>query len=127
MISSHIYTFLSVTLLFIGWLFLFPLVKLLSIIVPDCSTVYLISSLLFRLILYSSVNLQFVRLNIGLDKLRFFQLIFGLSCDCCAIRSQSKPDLTPHKIIRWILDFIRFPITWSSSNLKGLLGFRPIK
>src|SRR5947199_311137 len=68
MISSHIYTFLSVTLLFIGWLFLFPLVKLLSIIVPDCSTVYLISSLLFRLILYPSVNLRFVRLNIGSDK-----------------------------------------------------------
>ena len=75
MISSRIYTFLSVTLLFIGRLFLFPSVKLLSIIVPDCSTVYLISSLLFRLILYPSVNLRFVRLNIGSDKLWFFRLI----------------------------------------------------
>ena len=39
-----------------------------------------ISFLLFRLILYPSVNLQFVRLNISLDKLRSFRLIL-LSCD----------------------------------------------
>src|SRR2546421_632353 len=51
-----------------------------------------ISSLLFRLIFYPSVNLQSVQLNIGSDKLRSFRLIFGISCDCCAIRS--KPGLT---------------------------------
>src|SRR5437763_15628561 len=66
-------------------------------LIHNCSRLFYcvsyISSLLFRLILYPSVNLRFVRLNIGLDKLRFFRLIL-LSCDCCATRSQPKPDLT---------------------------------
>ena len=56
-----------------------------------------ISSLLFRLIFYPSINLRSVRLNISSDKLRFFRLIFGMSYDCCAIRS--KPDLTAHFIM----------------------------
>jgi len=54
-----------------------------------------ISSLLFRLIFYPSVNLRSVRLNIGSDEFWSFRLIFGMSCDCCAIRS--KPGLTPWK------------------------------
>ena len=41
-----------------------------------------ISSLLFRLIFYPSVNLRSVRLNIGSDKLQSFRLIFGNYCGC---------------------------------------------
>ena len=58
-----------------------------------------ISSLLFRLIFYPSVNLRSVRLNISSDKLQSFRLIFRVSCDCCAIRS--KPGLTPVTLYRY--------------------------
>ena len=70
-----------------------------------------ISSLLSRLIFYPSVNLWSVRLNIGSDKLLSFQLIFGMSCDCCAV--QSKPGFTNSSRLNfWVPSKILYHHVW---------------
>ena len=70
-----------------------------------------ISSLLFQLIFYPSVNLRSVRLNIGSDEFWSFRLIFGMSCDCCAIRS--KPGLTNSSRLNfWVPSKILYHNIW---------------
>src|SRR4051812_34452371 len=69
MTSKSIYTFLYVILLIIGWLFLFPLVKLLSIIVPDCFTLF------YYMFIPDCSTVHFMSFLCDLLRLRLFTVV----------------------------------------------------
>ena len=106
-----------------------------------------IFSLLFRLIFYLSVNIQFVRLNISSDKLRFIRLIFRMSYNCCAIRSKKSNEVAGAVLWRcgkrssrgaihrrWILPSSGWAARWpessgpqcTSENPRGPASFWPM-